>query len=88
MYMYMYIYNLFYFIYILYIFFHHVYIYVYGVIYRVSRKVRTHFNRLKLKSWITYEKKIHITKVSIKCHFLNKFGKTVNLSFNGLTGVN
>ena len=29
-----------------------------------------------------------ITKTSIKCHFFNIFGKTVNLNFNGLTGVN
>ena len=29
----------------------------------------------------------HITKFSIKINFLNKFGKTVNLNFNGLTGV-
>ena len=29
-----------------------------------------------------------ITKVSIKCDFFDNFGKTVNLKFNGLTGVN
>ena len=28
-----------------------------------------------------------ITKVGIKCHFSNNFGKTVNLNFNGLTDV-
>ena len=37
---------------------------------------------------MTYESFLHITKASIKCHFLNNFGKTVNLNFNGLTGVN
>ena len=31
---------------------------------------------------------MHITIASIKCHFLNNFGKTVNLNFNGLNGVN
>ena len=30
----------------------------------------------------------HITKVSIKCHFFNNLGKTVNLSFIVLTSVN
>ena len=37
---------------------------------------------------MTYETFFHITKVSIQCHFFNNFGKTVNLSFDGLTGVN
>ena len=41
-----------------------------------------------LKNWITYENLFHITKGSIKCNFLNNFGKTVNLTFNGLIGVN
>ena len=41
-----------------------------------------------IKNWITYESFFQITKVSIKCNFFNNFGKTVNLSFNGLTGVN
>ena len=30
----------------------------------------------------------HITKVSIKCHFIYNFGKTVTQISNGLTGVN
>ena len=40
------------------------------------------------KNWIAYESFLIITKVSIKCHFFKHFGKTVNLSFNGLTDVN
>ena len=55
---------------------------------RVSQKVRTHFNRLWLKHWITYESFFHINKVKIKCHYFENYGKTVDLIFNGLTGVN
>ena len=40
------------------------------------------------KILITYEHFFHITKFRIKYHFLNNFGKAVNLNFNGLTGVN
>ena len=40
------------------------------------------------KNWIAYESFLIITKVSIKCHFFKHFGKTVNLSLNGLIGVN
>ena len=66
-----------------------IYIFVSGnSTYRVSQKAQTHFNRLQLKNWIVYESFFHITKVGIKCHFFNNFGKTVNLNFNGLTGVN
>ena len=57
-------------------------------IYKVSQKVRTHFNRSWLKTCIIYESFLHITKVSMKRHFLDNFGKTVKLNFNGLTGIN
>ena len=30
----------------------------------------------------------HITIVSMKCHFFDNFGKTVNLNYNGLTDIN
>ena len=56
--------------------------------YRVSQKVLKHFNRLWLQNWITYESFFRVTNVSMKCHFVDKFGKTVNLNFNGLTEVN
>ena len=56
--------------------------------YRVSQKVRTYFNRLQFKNWITYGSFFLIIKVSIKCHFFNNVGKTVNLNFDGLPGVN
>ena len=41
------------------------------------------FQSLIIKNWITYK-----SFFFYKCHFLNNFGKTVNPSFNGLTGVN
>ena len=40
------------------------------------------FQTLIIKNWITSESFFHTTEVSIKCHFINNFGKTVNLSFN------
>ena len=35
-----------------------------------------------------FRKVFYATKVSMKCHFLNNFSKTVNLSFNELIDVN
>ena len=46
------------------------------------------FQPFKLENWITYELFFHINKNRIKCHFLNNSGKTLNLNFIGLTGVN
>ena len=34
-------------------------------------------------NWITSSSFFHISKVGIKYHFINNFGKIVNLSFNG-----
>ena len=34
------------------------------------------------KNWITYASFFHTSKTSIKCHFLNNFGKTVNPNCN------
>ena len=41
-----------------------------------------------IKKLDNLRKKIDITKEGIKYHYFNNFGNTVNLSFNGLTGVN
>jgi len=46
------------------------------------------FQSLIIKKLDNLRKFFRITKTSIKCHFFNIFGKTVNLNFNGLTGVN
>ena len=46
------------------------------------------FQSLMNKKLDNLRKFFHITKVSIKCHFLKNFGKNVKLSFNGLTCVN
>ena len=37
---------------------------------------------------MTYEFFFHITKTNIECHSFKILDKTVNLNFNGLTGVN
>ena len=46
------------------------------------------FQSLIIKKLDNLRKFFPITKVSIKCHFFNNSGKTVNLSFTGLIGVN
>ena len=56
--------------------------------YRVIRTYIKYQSFIIKKNRITYESFFPITKVCIKCHIFNNFGKTGNLSFNGLTGVN
>ena len=46
------------------------------------------FHSFMIKTLDNLRKFFHITKVSIKCHLFDNFAKTVNLNFNGLTGVN
>ena len=37
---------------------------------------------------MTHETFFHIIEIITKCYFFENVGKTVSLSFNGLTGIN
>ena len=50
--------------------------------------VSTHYIQSQTKKLPEKVNFFHVIKTSVKCHFCNNFGETVNLNFNGLTGVN